>query len=265
MINKCIPYWLSAFLFTVLSNFSFAQDQDFYLFLLAGQSNMAGRGELEAEDTTTHPRIFVFNKEGDWMPAKEPLHFDKPSVVGVGPGFAFAKAMADRYPDKKIGLIPAAVGGSSILKWDQGGFHDQTKSYPYDDAVSRIQHARQDGVLKGVIWHQGESDSHQEGLEYYGRELPRLVHQLRDTLDKPGLPFIAGKMARFFYIKKPEAREINQIITRLNPQIDQFAVVTARGTSHKGDQTHFDSVSARKMGRRYAKKMFKLLKSSSSQ
>jgi hypothetical protein len=89
----------------------------FHLYLLAGQSNMAGRGAVETEDTTPHPRIWTLTKDNKWAKAVEPLHFDKPTVVGVGPGFAFAKAMAAADTNVVIGLIPCAVGGSPISVW----------------------------------------------------------------------------------------------------------------------------------------------------
>ena len=65
-----------------------------HLFLLAGQSNMAGRGEVEAQDRATHPRIWMLDRHGQWVPAADPLHFDKP-VAGVGPGLAFARVLVE--------------------------------------------------------------------------------------------------------------------------------------------------------------------------
>ena len=94
--------------------------KDFQIFLLIGQSNMAGRGKpLEEQDKTPHPRVLLFNKEEVWIPAVDPLHFDKPPVVGVGLGLTFAKTVADAQ-EKTIGLVPAAVGGSAISEWAKG-------------------------------------------------------------------------------------------------------------------------------------------------
>ena len=59
---------------------------NFHLYLLVGQSNMAGRGEIQQEDNTPHPRVLMLSKENRWQPAVEPLHFDKPDIVGTGPG-----------------------------------------------------------------------------------------------------------------------------------------------------------------------------------
>src|SRR5690348_16838983 len=64
------------------------------IYLLMGQSNMAGRGKVEAEDQPNDPRLLVFDRDGKWATAAEPLHWDKPKIAGVGPGLAFAKAMA---------------------------------------------------------------------------------------------------------------------------------------------------------------------------
>ena len=151
----------------VADNDAEGQGDQYDLYLLIGQSNMAGRGVVEQIDRTPHERVFMFGKAGTWLAATDPIHFDKPEVVGVGPGFSFGKAVACYDQTRKIGLIPAAVGGSSITSWKQGGFHEQTGSHPYDDAISRAQIAMKHGTLKGILWHQGEADSNAEKLPKY--------------------------------------------------------------------------------------------------
>jgi hypothetical protein len=132
--------------------------EQFHLYLLIGQSNMAGRGKVEKEDRTPHPRVLALNKQDEWVPAVDPLHFDKRSA-GVGPGLAFGKALADADKGVTIGLIPCAAGGSPITVWKKGGYWKQTSSKPYDEALRRTALAQKRGVLKGILWHQGESDS----------------------------------------------------------------------------------------------------------
>ena len=61
----------------------------FHLYLLIGQSNMAGRGAIEEQDKTPHPRVLKFTKENTWAAAIDPLHFDKPAIAGVGLGSSF--------------------------------------------------------------------------------------------------------------------------------------------------------------------------------
>ncbi len=93
--------------------------RQYHLYLLIGQSNMAGRGELDEESRQAHPRVFMLNREGVWVPATDPVHFDK-SIAGVGPALSFGKAMAMASPRAKIGLVPGAVGGTSITLWAPG-------------------------------------------------------------------------------------------------------------------------------------------------
>ncbi len=70
----------------------------FMVFLLIGLSNMAGRGKIEAEDTVSHPRVLGMNKADAWVPAVDPLHFDK-KRAGVGLGMTFGKVVAEALPD----------------------------------------------------------------------------------------------------------------------------------------------------------------------
>lgn len=86
------------------------------LYLLIGQSNMSGRGSLKGVSPTEDSRILMLDSLDQWVPAKDPLHFDR-SYAGVGPGLSFAQHMLDQNPDDKIGLIPCAWGGSSIDVW----------------------------------------------------------------------------------------------------------------------------------------------------
>ena len=90
-----------------------------HLFLLVGQSNMAGRGKVEPQDTVPIPRVLMLDRQRTWVPAVDPMHFDKP-VAGVGLGRSFAARIADAHADVTIGLIPAAVGGSPIDAWQPG-------------------------------------------------------------------------------------------------------------------------------------------------
>ncbi|MBT6461841.1 MAG: sialate O-acetylesterase, partial [Opitutae bacterium] len=110
--------------------------EDFHLYLLVGQSNMAGRGKVSEEDRKPHPRVHMFTKGQAWKPAVDPIHFDKPGV-GVGLGRTFGILMAEENPNVHIGLIPCAAGGSPIRSWEEGGYHSQTRSHPWDDALVR--------------------------------------------------------------------------------------------------------------------------------
>jgi hypothetical protein len=224
----------------------------FHLYLLAGQSNMAGRGTVEPEDKVTHSRIWMLNKNNQWELAAEPLHFDKPAMVGVGPGFSFAKEMAKIDTNIVIGLIPCAVGGSPISVWEATKFYEPTKSYPYEDAIKRTKMAMQKGVLKGVLWHQGESDSDSVKSIVYGKKLELLVKTFRKNLKNRNLLFVAGEIADFYVTKHPYAKVVNEAIEQLPKRLKKTAIVSSSELKHKGDETHFDSHSARELGKRFA-------------
>lgn len=234
----------------------------FHLYLLAGQSNMAGRGTVETVDKTPHPRVWVLNKEGQWIPATDPLHFDKPDVVGVGPGLVFGKQLAEADTSVFIGLIPAAAGGSAISSWQPGGYHDQTKSHPYDDAIIRAKLAQKTGTLRGIIWHQGESDSKPELASVYEKNLEQLIQRFRTEFHNPQLPIVVGTLGDFYVSRTPGGSTINAILQNLPNHIQNLTCVDAAGLTDKGDKTHFDAPSARELGHRYANAMINLEKAS---
>ncbi len=221
-----------------------------HVYLLIGQSNMAGRGDVAPEDTTIHPRVFALGRDGQWKPASEPIHFDKP-VAGVGPGLAFGKAVAERDTSVIVALAPAAVGGTSIHLWQPGQKDPVTGALPYDDALRRARRALRDGVLKGILWNQGESDSN-ERAEGYEERLLVLIRRLRSDLAAPNAPFVVGKLPPFTTSRLPRAGDINHIFDRLPDLVPCTAVVETDGLGHRGDGVHYDSASARELGRRYA-------------
>lgn len=258
-------------LFTLLGLLSFtlrAQEKTFDLYLLIGQSNMAGRGFVEAQDTIIYPNVFSLNKNNEWVPAQDPIHFDK-SVAGVGLGRTFGIEMAKANPDKKIGLIPCAVGGSPIDSWKPGAFDEATKTHPFDDMKIRLKIALETGTLKGILWHQGESDSNPEKCNVYGEKLETLIQQVRVLGQNENAPFVAGEFGRF-KIKsnkklhpnlRPAPAEVVKNGTKQVVKKDgNAAFVKSNGLHHKGDNTHFDAKSYRIFGRRYAKAMQKLQK-----
>ncbi len=229
----------------------------FHLYLLAGQSNMAGRGVPAEQDRTAHPRVFALNRENQWVPAVEPLHFDKPAVVGVGPGLAFGRAMAQADPNVVIGLVPCAVGGSPISVWKSQAYYPATGVHPYDDAIARCRIAGQRGVFKGVLWHQGESDSNAEDGPLYAQRLTELIRRLRQDLSAPNLPFVAGAPADAFIARTPESQFVIEAIRAVTKADERVFWVSAAGLACKDDQVHFSTEAARTLGLRYAQAMFR--------
>ena len=224
--------------------------EKFRLYLLIGQSNMAGRGFVEPQDTVGNPRILRLNRQGDWEIAKDPLHFDKPGS-GVGPGLTFAREMLAENGDVVIGLIPCAAGGSSIDHWKSGVFWEQTKSFPYDEALIRTKLALKDGTLAGILWHQGESDCAPEKAAVYKEKLTTLIADLRREFRAFSVPFIVGELADF----RINGTLLNIVFHEAEKEIPNCVVVPAHGFTAMSDEVHLDACSQREFGRRYAEKM----------
>jgi hypothetical protein len=243
---------LSTCLIAQSSSVELPSKKNFHLFILAGQSNMAGRGHIEEQDKVAHPRILALSANREWVPAVAPIHFDK-KQAGVGLGKSFALAMVEANPDITIGLIPAACGGSPIESWEPGGFHTQTQSPPYDDAISRTRTALKDGVLKGILWHQGESDSREVRSKQYEKRLRALVERFRGEFNDPQLPIVIGQLGQFPEKPWDEHRKrvdrAQQAVVQYFPQMD---FVSSDGLTPMEDNTHFDSKSLRIFGQRYA-------------
>jgi len=246
-------------------------------FLLVGQSNMAGRGkQITKEDKTPHPRVLTLTKELEWQYAVDDgetddgkktgfLHFDFKSRVGVGPGKSFGMAVANADPEITVGLIPCAVGDSSIDWWEEGKAHKYAKHWweegtpnakPWDDAIKRAKHAMQFGKLKGILWHQGEKDSTKTNSKRYEQQLHKLVQRFRQELNANNVPFIVGQLGQF----KPwndYKKQVDQAHRKLPENVFNTGFVSSDHLTGQ-DSLHFDSASYRKLGRRYAEAYSKL-------
>jgi hypothetical protein len=244
----------------LLSNLSYGDESElkmppkknFCLILLAGQSNMAGRGIIGEEDLVAPPRVLALSQDREWVPAVAPIHFDK-SVAGVGLAKSFAIALAEANPDITIGLIPAACGGSPIATWEPGGYHVQTHSPPYDDAISRVRTAMNDGVLKGILWHQGESDCKPDKAKGYEKKLRLLFERFRKEFDFQELPIVIGQLSQF---PGQDWSSDKIIVDKAHRSIAQdlsnVTFATSEGLTPNEDRVHFDSRSLRIFGKRYA-------------
>lgn len=223
------------------------------LFLLAGQSNMAGRGKVEAQDQVVHGRVLMLDRQVAWVPAIDPVHFDK-SIAGVGPGRSFGIVVADADSTAIIGLVPAAVGGSPITSWEPGAIDAATHTHPYDDAIARARAAMRSGTVKAILWHQGESDSREPAASLYEGRLRALIERFRADLGDADLPFIIGQLGRFDKAPwRPAKQRVDAAQQSIAAQMRHVAYVSSEGLTDRGDTTHFDAASARELGRRYAK------------
>ncbi|MBP5319920.1 MAG: sialate O-acetylesterase, partial [Kiritimatiellae bacterium] len=160
------------------------------LFLLIGQSNMAGRGAVGESDQESDPRILMLTRENTWVPARDPVHFDKPKLAGVGLCSSFARAYLRDHAGERVGLIPCAFGGTSLEQWMPG-------KPLYTTVVARARAAMADGTLAGILWHQGEADCAEAKRERYEGRFREMIARLREDLDARTVPLVVGELGRF--------------------------------------------------------------------
>src|SRR6187549_48673 len=225
--------------------------ENVWVFIMAGQSNMAGRGIVEPEDTVSDKRIFSINKDGQIILAKEPLHFYEPERTGLDCGVSFAKALIKKIPDLvSILIIPTAVGGSSISQWLGDSVYRNVKLF--SNFLSTVEIAKQNGIIKGILWHQGESDANEKDIPLYKQRLHLLFSKFRSAIGDNELPVLLGELGTFS--ENPvNFNLINKAIHDYAAEDKNSTVISTKDLKDKGDKLHFNSTGQRMMGKRFAK------------
>ena len=220
-------------------------------FLLAGQSNMAGRGDLTPDTALTAPGCLML-RMGRWQPMSEPVNVDRAVLEGACPrsGASLAASFAARYAAEsgcQAGLIPCADGGTTIEQWQPG-------KVLFDHAVLQAKLAARTSTLKAILWHQGESDClEQEQFDAYPELFLRTMRTFRDELGD--LPIVVGELGYpehgFTGTPAELLNAFNARLPTLAAQLPRCAVVSAAQLPSRGDGLHFDTPSLRIFGLRY--------------
>lgn len=218
-------------------------------FLMAGQSNMAGRGYVNDVKQIYDEKIKML-VNGRWQTMTEPINFDRPTS-GIGLAASFAGAWRLKNDQEEIGLIPCADGGTSLDDWAVGGVL-------FESAVFQAKLAMKTSKLSGILWHQGENDSFGGLSALYYDKLSMIVDALRSELDAPDVPFITGGLGDFLtggrYGKYfTEYDQVNYALQKFAETKPNCYFVTAKGLTANQDGLHFDAVSQRRFGIRYCK------------
>jgi len=219
--------------------------RDLRIFLLCGQSNMAGRGEIEEQDRRSIERVWSMNKANDWALATDPLHYDKPAIAGVGLGRTFARVLTTVDPEVKLGLVPCAMGGSALQEWAPG-------APLFENTLKRARAAVATGRIGGILWHQGEAEcADRQRAESYLERFTAVAAALRKEVGD--VPIVVGQLGEFLRAEsQPFAATVNRQLARVPLEIPRSAFVSSAGLGHRGDELHFDAAGFREFGRRYA-------------
>ena len=231
-----------------------------WVFLMTGQSNMAGRAFIEPADTVPNPRILTIDKNNDWILAKEPIHFYEPTRDALDCGLSFGRELIKHLNDSiSVAVIPCAVGGSSITQWNDDALFRHVKLL--SNFREKVELAQKYGVIKGILWHQGESDAHPPMIAQYEKNLRTLVGKFRKIVGNDTLPVFVGELGRY---AEPAVRHqhwtaINQKKKRYVESDPNAYLISSAGLTDRGDNTHFNTASQRELGKRFADKFLKVL------
>lgn len=263
-------------LFFIVSH-SFSQNQKFYIFLCFGQSNMEGNARFEPQDTTVDDRFQVMETvdcpnlnrvKGKWYTAVPPLcrcH------TGLTPADYFGRTLIANLPkDVKVGVINVAVGGCKIQLFDKENYKTYADTAPvwmkgmireydgdpYARLVEMTRLAQKDGVIKGILLHQGESNT--GDTTWPGKVKMVYSNLLKDLgIDASKVPLIAGEVVNAE--QGGICASMNNIIDNLPKAIPTAHIVSSKGCTVAKDHLHFDAAGYREFGRRYAALMLPLL------
>lgn len=224
-----------------------------WVFILAGQSNMAGRAQIESSDTFTSNQIISIDSANHWIKAKEPLHFYEPKSAGLDCGISFASELLQAYHDSiQIILMPCAVGGTSIQQWlDDENFRNVQL---LTNLEQKLNLSKSVGELKGILWHQGENDASADLLPLYESRLFNLINRFRQIAQNDSLPIFIGHLGSYAIPKSKQQlwNGINASIDHVISKSTNVMLIETSDLTHKGDHIHFDSRSQRLMGQRFA-------------
>ena len=253
-------------------------DPNFHIYLCFGQSNMEGNAAIEGKDRVgVDPRFMMMaavdmpsskRKKGEWYTAYPPLCRD---YTGLTPADYFGREMVAHLPENiKVGVINVAVGGASIDLFDQDKCADYIKKEadwfknycseygndPYKVLVTMAKKAQQNGVIKGILLHQGCTNNGQKDWPVRVKRIyVRLLHDL--GLNEEETPLLIGELLS--QEKGGVCWGHNSVIAKTQPVIPNSYVVSSKDCPGASDGLHFTAEGYRMIGKRYAEKMLEIL------
>ena len=255
-----------------------AVDENFYIFLCFGQSNMEGNARPEAQDLVSPgPRFLLMpavddpqrgRKMGEWCEAVPPLC--RPNT-GLTPADWFGRTLVASLPENiKIGVIHVAIGGIDI----KGFLPDSIPSYikrapqwmkgmleaydnnPYKRLVTLAKKAQKDGVIKGILMHQGETNT---GDPQWARMVKEVYDNLCGDLQlKPEeVNLYAGNIVQAN--GQGVCIGCKKQIDELPQTLHTSQVISSDGCTNGPDRLHFDAAGYRELGCRYGEAVARFL------
>jgi len=244
------------------------------LWVLAGQSNMEGVGDL-VDIETPHPLVHSFQSREQWAVAEEPLHWlgesprpihhaiwgmpmptspaprDGSRTKGSGLGLTFAKTMVEAT-GVPLGLIPSAHGGTSLQQWEPSRKSMGGGSL-YGATLARVR--ANGGKAAGILWYQGESDANTSDAPLYESRMTELIQSFRADFGQPDLPFYFVQLGGWVADPSPDyvsgwnsVRESQRVLVNALPNTGMASAIDCG----LDDGIHIDTAGLKSLGRRLA-------------
>lgn len=268
---------LGTALLTLLALKGVSQDPKFYIFLCLGQSNMEGNARFEPQDTVVNKRLQVLEAvdcpnlgrvKGNWYTAAPPLCR---CYTGITPADYFGRTLVEHLPEKiRIGIINVSVAGAKIEVFQQGAYQTYLSTAPdwmkntateyggnpYARLVEMAKIAQRSGFIKGILLHQGESNTNDT---LWTKKVQEVYTKLIKDLDLKAkkVPLIAGEVVNAD--QGGICASMNRIINQLPQTIPNSYVISSAGCPTGTDHLHFTAGGYRMLGKRYGIKMLELL------
>jgi hypothetical protein len=275
MNSKLSLFFILGFFFLTIHAFS--QDPNFYIFLCFGQSNMEGNARFEPQDTIVDNRFQVLEavdcpslgrNKGIWYRAVPPLCRCN---TGLTPADYFGRTLVENLPKNiRIGVVNISIGGCKIELFDKDAYPsyvatapswmlNMIKEYdgnPYGRLLEMAKLAQKDGVIKGILLHQGESNTY----DTLWTKKVKVVYDnlMKDlNLNQKSVPILAGEVVNTD--QGGACAGMNSIIASLPNTIPNSFIISSEGCIGISDHLHFSADGYRELGKRYAAKMLTYL------
>ena len=249
------------------------------VFILSGQSNMSGGGDVVTDvaiDATVGEKVRIWDatdvwgkrgNPGKWASLNEIQTLKKEARANkIGPEFGFAKAMAELYPADEIHLIKVSKGGTGIDWWLPNA---NGKENGHSALLANLKNALQkiggEYEIMGMLWMQGESDAKtQADAEAYQKKLEQLIVLMRKETGKPELPVVIGRISSRVLespkFQMPHAKVVQSAQEAVAKNVKNAHVIDTDDLSQRDDLVHFDQEGQMGLGKRFGEAMIKSLK-----
>ena len=253
-------------------------DPDFHIYLCFGQSNMEAGARPAPQDEGFNDPRFQFmaavdmprygREKGHWYTATPPICREGNNL---GPVDFFGRKMIENLPENiRVGVINVSVAGAKLELWDKDAYKEyidgerdwmkaivaQYGGSPYHRLLEIARIAQQDGVIKGMLLHQGESNPDDPAW-------PGRVKKIHDDLcaelglNPDDIPLLAGEL-KYAEVDGVCAAFNDVVLPHLPEVMPNAHIISALGCESTGDQFHFSTEGMRLMGYRMAEKMLQL-------